>query len=272
MFCANEKIPYFLIEASIARSRLSGPWSGFAASADAATKAADVVFYLTEKDRAALEKYQSEKQELVYLAPFLNQTRLNQASLKKIESPAMQPTQGVKIKLLTVGMHRFGDKLASYRIIADALPYLQTPDWQLSIVGDGPARADIEKMFAVYGGQVKFLGQLDRVAVAEAYQRASVFVWPGVNEAFGLVYLEAQAAGLPVVAQDRAGVREVIASPQSLVPEGDPQSIARAIYSLLGDASQYQSVVQAGQDFVRNRHLLGAAAHTLSEQLSRVLS
>ena len=174
--------------------------------------------------------------------------------------------------LLAVGMHRFCDKLASFRIIADALPYLQTPNWQLSIVGDGPARADIEKMFEVYGERVKFLGQLDRVAVAEAYQRASVLVWPGVNEAFGLVYLEAQAASLPVVAQDRSGVREVIASSQSLVPEGDPQSIARAVDSLLGDDLLYQSVARAGHDFVSKQHLLGAAAHTLSEQLSRVLS
>ena len=256
------KIPYLLIEASIAKSRLNGPWSDFAASADAATEAADVVFYLTEKDRVALEKYQPEKQSLVHLRPFLNRTEL-------AEVRAVQP---VKNTLLTVGMHRFGDKMESYRVTADALSYLQTSDWQLSIVGDGPARADIEKMFEVFGDRVKFLGQLDRVAVAKAYQQASVFVWPGVNEAFGLVYLEAQAAGLPVVAQDRAGVREVIASSQSLVPEGDPQSIARAIDSLLGDASLYHSVVKAGHDFVRKQHLLGTAANTLSEQLSQVLS
>ena len=256
------KIPYLLIEASIAKSRLNGPWADFAASADAATEAADVVFYMTEKDRSALGKYQPEKQALVHLRPFLNQTKL-------VEKRAVRTTKNT---LLTVGMHRFGDKLASYRIIADALPYLQTHDWRLLIVGDGPARAVIEKMFAVYGEQVKILGQLDRVALTDAYQQASVFVWPGVNEAFGLVYLEAQAAGLPVVAQDRSGVREVIASSQSLVPEDDPQSIARAIDGLLDDASLYQSVAQTGHDFVRNQHLLGDAAHTLSQQLSQVLS
>lgn len=255
------KIPYLLIEASIAKSRLNGPWSDFAASADYATAAADVVFYLTEKDRIALEMHRSEKQQLVHLPPFLNQTEL----------PAVQPIISGKNQLLAVGMHRFGDKLASYRIIADALADLKTPDWQLSIVGDGPARADIEMMFAVYGKRVKFLGQLDRDAVAAAYQQASVFVWPGVNEAFGLVYLEAQANGLPVIAQDRAGVREVIASPQSLVPVGDSQSIAQAIDSLLVNPLQHQSMVQAGHDFVQSQHLLDAAARTLSEQLSVVL-
>lgn len=255
------KIPYLLIEASIAKSRLSGPWADFAASADDATRTADVVFYLTERDRIALEKFRPPKQRLVHLAPFLNQAEL----------PVLRSEQAVTNQLLAVGMLRYGDKFASYRLIADALAHLQSPDWQLTIVGDGPARADIESMFAAFGKRVTFTGQLDRSAVAASYRQASVFVWPGVNEAFGMVYLEAQAAGLPVIAQDRAGVREVIASPLSLVTGGDPQSFARAIDHTLANPSQYQSMVQAGYEFVRRRHLLDAAARTLSEQLSMVL-
>lgn len=255
-------IPYLLIEASIAKKRLNGPWSGFAVSADDATSAADVIFYLTEKDHQALEKYRPENQKLVHLPPFLNQAEL---------TPGLRSTNNNN-ELLVVAMHRYGDKLESYRIIAEVLAFLQTPDWQLSIVGDGPARAEIESMFASYGTRVKFLGQLDRDAVEATYQRASVLIWPGVNEAFGMVYLEAQAAGLPVVAQDRTGVREVIASTQSLVPEGDSQPLAHAIDKLLSDPSHYQSMVQNGIEFVRNKHLLGAAASTLSDQLSAVLS
>ncbi len=265
-------IPYFIVEASIAKSRLSGPWSGFAASADNATNAADVVFYLTEKDRVALEQNHPEKQKLIHLAPFLKQTEL----------PVLIKARKVNKQLLSVGMHRYGDKLESYRIIADALAHLTTPDWQLSIIGDGPARTEIELMFAAYGKQVKFFGQLDRSAVNAAYQQASLFVWPGVNEAFGLVYLEAQAAGLPVVAQDRAGVREVISPAQSLVPigdsacanpeSGDPGLIARAIDDTLADSSRYQSMVIDGREFVRRRHLLGAAARILSDELSKRVS
>ena len=255
------KIPYLLVEASIAKSRLQGRWSGFAASADSATKDADVIFYLTERDHSALAEHQPEKQKLLHLPPFLNQTEL----------PAVQRSATPANELLSVGMHREGDKLESYRIIAKALAFLQSPDWRLSIVGDGPARRDIESMFAAYGTRVRFLGELDRCAVTAAYQEASVFLWPGVNEAFGMVYLEAQAAGLPVVAQDRAGVREVIASTQSLVPEGDPSLLAQAIDKLFSNPAYYQSLSQTGVEFVRNKHLLGAAADTLSEQLSAVL-
>ncbi len=255
------KIPYILIEASIAKGRLSGSWSDFAVSADNATASADVVFYLTEKDRVALEKYRPEKQKLVYLPPFLKQTVL----------PVLHQPSTVNNHLLTVAMHRYGDKLESYRILADALGHLSLPDWRLSIIGDGPARADIELMFADYGEQVVFLGQLDRTAVAAAYCEASVFVWPGVNEAFGLVYLEAQAAGLPVVAQDRAGVREVIASPESLVPVDDPKFIAAAIERVLGNPTQYETIRKTGREMVEQQHLLDTAARRLSAQLSLLI-
>jgi len=255
------KIPYLLIEASIAKSRLAGPWAEFSKSADAATEAADVVFYLTEKDRIALDKYRPEKQELVHLPPFLNQ-----ADLPQISNAARNKNQ-----LLSVGMHRYGDKFESYRIIAEVLKYLKTPDWQLLIVGDGAARSELESMFKVYGRKVKFLGLYNRMQVTRAYSQASIFVWPGVNEAFGMVYLEAQAAGLPVVAQDRAGVREVIATSDSLVPVGDPQSMACTIDRLLAEQVEYQSMAQAGIEFISSRHLLGSAAAVLSEQLSLVI-
>ncbi len=260
--CEQLKIPYVLIEASIAKSRLNGPWGDFAASADRATKAADVIFYLTEKDRVALAEHRPESQKLIHLAPFLSQKELSVGCQQ----------QKIPNQLLAVGMHRYGDKFDSYRVIAEALPHLNTSDWQLSIVGDGPAREDIEKLFKAFDQQVHFLGQLEREALATAYQQASVFVWPGVNEAFGMVYLEAQAAGLPVIAQDRAGVREVIATSRSLVPTGDAKIFAQAIDNLLASPAEYQSMAKSGQDFVRNRHLLGSAANTLSEQLSALVA
>ncbi len=255
------KIPYMLIEASIARRRLQGPWANFAASADAATEAADVVFYLTDKDRIALEQHRPADQTLVHLAPFLERTDL----------PELPPVAQISNRLLAVGMHRYGDKLESYRILAAALAYLTTTDWQLCIVGDGPAHLEVKALFESFGSRVTFAGQLDQGAVAAAYRDASVFVWPGVNEAFGMVYLEAQAAGVPVVAQDRAGVREVIGSPHSLVADYSPHAMARAIDATLADPQQYRLMQRTGHELVRRRHLLGAAAATLSRQLALVL-
>ncbi len=275
--CKHLNIPYLVIEASIAKRRLDGPWAEFSASADHATESADCIFYLTERDRLALAEYQPVHQELVHLPPFLNQTDLPAMHRKSSHNEIDRHGK----HLLAVGMHRYGDKFASYRLLADALSYLQSQDWQLSIIGDGPARTDIELMFRDFGNRVSFLGQLDRSAVTEAYRQASLFVWPGVNEAFGMVYLEAQAAGLPVVAQDRPGVRDVIASSNSLAlltsesvehaGKTDAQSIAVTIDRILADPSMRESMVNTGFEFIRSQHLLNSAARTLSEQLQRVI-
>lgn len=258
---ARLNIPYILIEASIAKSQLTGPWAEFARLADEATSHADIIFYLTERDRVALEQHRPQRQKIVHLPPFLNQAEL----------PATKQTQHPEKRLLAVGMLRPGDKFSSYQIIAAMLPHLKTQGWQLSIVGDGPARNEIEALFAPFGDKVSFLGQLDRQAISAAYEQASVFVWPGVNEAFGMVYLEAQAAGLPVVAQDRPGVREVLGSKHSLVPDGHPQTMASVIDTVLTSRVLRAAMVKEGRDFVRSGHLLADAANTLSTHLAQVI-
>jgi len=189
-------IPYVQIESTRASSRLTGPWAGFAQSAHDAADAASVIFYLTANDLITLERDKPHDQTLVNLPPFLPSAALPGAST--LDGP-----------MLSVGMMRQGDKLASYQIIAHSLAGLQG-DWQLQIAGDGPARPEVETLMAPYGNRITFLGQLSRAELAHVYEQASLFFWPGVNEAFGMVYLEAQSHGLPVVAQDRPGMRDVL--------------------------------------------------------------
>lgn len=247
----RRRLPYVLVESTRAQKRLTGPWADFARAAEDASNAADAIFYPTEHDRLTLERDRAGGQSLAHLPPFL---------------PAMDlppPGRPVAGRLLAAGMMRPGDKLESYRLIAAALDHLGDIDWHLVIAGDGPARAEVERLFAPFGARVRILGQLDRAAMADAYGSASVLVWPGVNEAFGMVYLEAQAAGLPVVAQDRPGVRDVLAPGAYPAVDAGPAALAQRIAGLLGDTGSRCAAGAAAREFVAGAHLLPAASARL---------
>ncbi len=85
----------------------------------------------------------------------------------------------------------------------------QVPGTRLAVVGDGPARESLEAYFAAT--PTKFMGYLRGEALAQAYASADIFVFPSALETFGLVVVEAMAAGLPVVSSRVGGVREVVA-------------------------------------------------------------
>lgn len=242
------RLPYVLIESTRAQKRLTGPWADFARAAEAASDAADVIFYPTQHDRVTLERDRCQNQALRHLPPFLP---------LDAPPPAGQPTPG---RLLSVGMMRPGVKMDSYRLIADALDHLTTTDWELWIAGDGPAMPEAQGIFQRFGDQIRFLGQLDREGLNDAYQSADILVWPGVNEAFGMTYLEAQSFGLPVVAQDRPGVRDVVAIDDPAKVEDGPAALAHRIARLVQDRPHRAQASKAAHAFVENGHLLPAAA------------
>ncbi|MFC3614423.1 glycosyltransferase family 4 protein [Lutimaribacter marinistellae] len=243
--CAARDIPYVQVESTRATSRLTGPWAEFAQAAHEASDAAAAIFYLTANDLITLDRERHGDQALVHLPPFLPLETLPPAA--RCDGP-----------ILSAGMMRTGDKLRSYTLIAQTLSMLEG-DWQLEIAGDGPARAEVEALMAPFGPRVRFLGQLDRDALQDAYARAGLFFWPGVNEAFGMVYLEAQAAGLPVVAQDRPGVRDVLLSGSHPAPEDGPEALANALLRMTADHAARRQAGGAARARVARAHLLPAA-------------
>ena len=247
--CAALNLPYIQIESSRARSRLTGPWANFAAAAEAAADAADIIFYLIGLDLITLKRDQRTGQQLIHLRPFLPQSTL----------PATADCRTGP--MISVGMMRERDKLKSYQIIAETLPHL-TSDWQLDIAGDGPARPQVQALMTPFGDRIRFLGRLDRAELAAAYANASLFFWPGVNEAYGMVYLEAQAAGLPVVAQNRTGVCEVVLSGAQPAPEAGARALAQALDHLLTHPEERRNLGSQARDAIAQNHLTDAATDT----------
>jgi glycosyltransferase involved in cell wall biosynthesis len=137
--------------------------------------------------------------------------------------------------------------------------------WQLSLAGAGPREAGVRALFAPFGDRVAFHGLLPPEGVKSVLLAADIFVWPGYGEAYGLAYLEAQASGLPVVAQDTAGVPEVVERGVTglLSPERDDMAFADAILRLAGDAALRASMGRAARARVAERHSAKAAARQL---------
>ena len=124
---------------------------------------------------------------------------------------------------------------------------------KLVIIGDGPLRGKLESLATQLGvaDKVSFAGVIDNAAAMAYYHAAALFVLASVerSEAFGIVQVEAMAAGLPVVNTSlNSGVPLVSMHEETglTVPPADPQALAAAINRLLDDSNLRQRLGQAG--------------------------
>ena len=124
------------------------------------------------------------------------------------------------------------------------------PNVTVRIVGDGPESSRLRTLTGSLGltGTVTFLGEISRSALAVEYAGAHCFCLPTVQEGFGLVFAEAMAAGLPIVACRAAAVPEVVMDGRTglLVSPRDPEDLAKAMETLLTNAALRAELGAAG--------------------------
>lgn len=247
-------LPYLITEPSLSPRRREGPWARFAAAAEAAIRRADRLLWTTARDRPALEAA-GLGDRMTHLPAFLD------------EGPEVDPRPaGRPLRLLTVAMMRPGDKAESYRRLAAGLARLDL-DWRLDVVGDGPAREACLSPLAALGPVTHRPGLTTPEAIRPLYEAADLLVWPGVNEGVGMAWLEAQAAGLPVVAEDGPSARAVIGAGRLVHPD-DPDALAAAIRSA---AAARESLSAAARAHIRAGHGLDAAAGRLGAAIRSLL-
>lgn len=254
--CAQFGVPMVTVEASLSARRDVGLWTAQQAMVRDQVAAAALNLCLTERDREGLAQAVPGAR-LGRMRPFI-----------EVQAVTAAPEPG---HLVTVAMMRPGDKTESYRALAAALRQV-AGDWRLSVAGDGAARAEVMAAFAGLEGRVSWLGQLPPEGVQALLARGALFVWPGLGEAFGLAYLEAQAAGLPVVAYAAAGVPEVVEDGATgiLVPEGDAAGLAAAVDRLLADAELRARMGAAARARVARDHSIAGAAAALGAALKAI--
>ncbi len=277
MASAALAIPYVIAEASFAPKRRDGPWALGHAAAEEAIRRADAVLAMTRDDAACLAPLVAPPRRLIAFPPFLDAApyRAAQAARGRLRAALATAEPALDADapwLIAVAMMRPGDKLASYRRLAAALGRIGTRSWRLLIVGDGPARADVEAAFAPWRDRVAFLGARPREDIPGLLAAADLFVWPAVNEAYGMAILEAQAAARAVVAGRVRGVADIVRDHETglLVPADDDDAFAAAVAALLDDPDRRARLGARAAETVAARHDLAAAARRLDRILAAV--
>lgn len=262
-------IPYVIAEPSVAPKRANGPWAKGYAQAALAIRSADALLCLTTLDRACVINL-AGADKVIGLPPFLEagpyaRVQRHRADLRPVWAsqyrlPPEEPW------LLAVGMMRTGDKLASFRALAEMLKQAQDIPWRLILAGDGPARGEVEAVMAPLGGRVCFTGLLAAEELAGAYTVSDLYVWPAVNEAYGMALLEAQACGLPVLAAQTRGVPDIVRQNETglLTTEGDMTAMAAGLRGLLADRAALARMRDAALAKVAAEHDLPAAQRNLA--------
>jgi len=114
------------------------------------------------------------------------------------------------------------------------------PSWSFTVVGDGPLRVPLQKVFSECVANVRFVGYQPNIE--EYLAQAKLFVFPSRREGWGLVLVEAMANGcVPVAFDSFAAVRDIITDGINgvVVPAFDLEAMAHKIESLMGDDAKY---------------------------------
>ena len=141
------------------------------------------------------------------------------------------------------------------------------------VAGDGEGRAEAEAAFAGFPkDRVTFAGRFPPESMSALYRRADLYLWPGLKEAYGLAFLEAQASGLPVVACDTAGVPAVVHRGRGglLTPPGDAEALAQSLRILLANRQTRETMGEVAAQFVHGERGVAHAAQQLRPILNGI--
>lgn len=218
----------------------------------ASVRRADLVLTVSQYARTRIAEAYGLKRERVAVVP----PPLDVARWRAALDTHASPRDGTRTVLCVARMYR--RKNIGSLVRATALLRSRVPDVRVRIVGDGPGRPGVERLVQHLdlGMHVHLDGQLDFDRLARAYADCDIFCLPSLQEGFGLVFLEAMAAGKPVVCCGGTAVAELVEDGTNgvVVPQRDDAGLADALERLLQDADA--------------RRRMGTANRTVAERFA----
>ncbi len=262
-------IPYATVEACRTRQNTDAEWMPGRIAVQEAIRQARINFCMKRSDLDYLSTFLPDTGSIVTLAPFID---LTAARIPSEPAPCVAFDNADPV-ILAVGMMRPGKKMVSYRLLAEALRKIRDKSWNLVIVGDGPGMEEVQEEFSyLETDRIRLTGALAREDVLKWMRRSDIFAWPGYRESIGMVFLEAQANRLPVVALHSLGVPDVVSDGTTglLVAENDAPGYAAAISTLLDDVALRRRMGEEGWRNVNDRHGIEAASGTFRYAFDRI--
>lgn len=214
----------------------------------------DAVVTVSSALRDNLVRYEAFRRDRVHVIK--NGVRLrpaesNRATMREALALGDRPTAGIIARIAPVKNHEL--LLHAWKRVVEGIP-----DAILLVVGNGSQEPRVRSLAEELGlgGAVRFLGF--RLDIPEILQALDLFVLSSSSEGLSLTLLEAEAAGLPIVATRVGGNPEVVADGRSgiLVPSGEPEPLAGALARLLQDPALRARMGAEGRDLYRAQFTL----------------
>jgi glycosyltransferase involved in cell wall biosynthesis len=269
-------IPYVLIDTYLSAKSRRTPFRPWVSAARLAVRHADLIFLMSPRDRpcvAACRGARFAAERILDLPPAVDTAGFDasaeeRAACRAALAARFAGTDGPVI--LAVAAMRELKKLDAYRLLGGALAHLHAAapgrPWRLAVVGDGPARPAVaDALGALPRSRVAFLGALEAERLPAAYLGADLFAFPG---RFHVVYLQAAAAGLPVVACAGAEPDPMVAPDGALLTAPTPDAFATGVARLLDDPGLRDRMGAAARRFVATDRTLPAFQDRLGAGLA----
>ncbi|MBI9088875.1 MAG: glycosyltransferase family 4 protein [Desulfobacterium sp.] len=134
---------------------------------------------------------------------------------------------------------------------------LANVEFLLVIAGSGPMEKELKALAEdCIPGRYRFVGRIKRREMYRFYSAGDLFAFPGIRESLGMVYLEAQSCGLPVVAFDNGGIPEVVDNGETglLVPMFQENPFVNAVTRLIRDKALRSGMGDGAAGYIRKHH------------------
>lgn len=169
-----------------------------------------------------------------------------------VDLPELQPSLREEGRMLYLGrLEREKNPLAAVSVMQRVIA--NRPGWRGVVVGTGRLDAAVREAVRE-SDAITVLGHIDDDAVSRELMRASVLLMPSRFEGLGLVALEAQARGTPVVGYEVTGLRDSVREGGILVEAGDAEALRRATLRVLEDGVLAAELGRRGREFVAREH------------------